>query len=101
MDELGFRMWLSSQGMSQKQIKDNCSRLKSIEKTLLPYYDIDLEYTKNKCVEILRFFNDKGALFKVYCENITLPIGQYYLSSYKLALRKYIKYLDSLNANMK
>ncbi len=98
MDEIGFRMWLSSQGMSQKQIKDNCSRLKSIEKTLLPYYDIDLEYAKNKCTDILRFFNDKGALFKVYCENITLPVGQYYLSSYKLALRKYINYLDSVNA---
>lgn len=98
MDEIGFRIWLSEKGISQKQIKDNCSRVKSIEKTLNPYYNIDEEFKKNKCIDIMHYFNDKGALFKIYCKEVTLPIGQYYLSSYKLALRKYIEFLESLTS---
>ena len=98
MDEIGFRIWLSKKGIPQKQIKDTCSRVKSIEKTLFPYYNIEEEFGKDKCVEIMRFFNDKGALFKIYCEDITLPIGYYYLSSYKLALRKYVEFLESLTS---
>lgn len=96
MDELGFRIWLSEKGVPKKQIKDSCSRVKSIESTLSPNYDIEEEFKKDKCVKIMHLFDKKGALFKVCCTDVTLPIGQYYLSSYKLALRKYIEFLESI-----
>lgn len=89
-----FKSWLDEQNVSTKIQKDYVSRLKAIQRDLSPYYDILEEYRINKCQEILRFFDDKGFLFKVYCEKTQLPIGKPYISAYKLALKKYIMFLE-------
>lgn len=59
-----FKSWLDEQNVSTKIQKDYISRLKAIQRDLSPYYDILEEYRKNKCQEILRFFDDKGFLFR-------------------------------------
>ncbi len=94
-----YKEWLGTQGLSPKMQKDYVSRLKAIQEDVYPYYDINEEYSRNHCIELLRLFKDKGFLFKLYCNPVKLPIGKPYLSAYKLALKSYIQFLDEIGLN--
>lgn len=94
MNEFDFRNWLDKKGINKKLQSDYISRLKRIEKEL-NYCDIDEHYSIDKCKYLLSLFKKMGnnEEMKKY-SNSRLPIGKYYMSTYRYALNKYIKFLD-------
>lgn len=94
MLEIDFSVWLKNNKISQKVASDYISRLKKFEHSIL-YCDIDEEYHKDKCSEILELFYKSGRNEKMASRHSgNLPIGKYYLSTYKLAIKKYINFMD-------
>ena len=94
MNEIEFRKWLSQKGTTKKVQSDFVSRLKRLEREL-NQCDIDEQYRIDKCNYLMSLFyrmgnNDSMKQHK----NINLPIGKYYMSTYRYALKKYIKYCD-------
>lgn len=96
MREVEFREWLKEGGMNTKVIGDTLSRLRRIEKEI-KNCDIDEQYRRDRCQYLLEMFRNMGNNdFMNQCENSNLPIGKYYMNTYRLALKKYISFLDSL-----
>lgn len=96
MNEIDFRNWLNATGMGKKIQGDYISRIKRLERSL--GVELDEQYSMDKCDSLLRIFVNKGqnpAMEKF--APLDLPIGKYYLSTYKLAVKKYIQFLDSIN----
>lgn len=95
VNEINFYNWLQQNNVPKKNCCDMVSRIKKIEKALISC-DIDEEYKKNKCRDLLNCFYNCGRN-----ENMAnrlkgdLPIGKYYLAAYKYAVKKYIKFRDS------
>lgn len=89
MNQVEFNNWLLLNGTSKKVGSDICSRVKRIELEL--GIDIDDEYKKNKCGNLLYRFNDKGIKLK----GTNLPYGKYTISTYKHSLKKYISFIES------
>ena len=96
MNEVEFRIWLITKGVKIKVIGDIISRLKRIEREL-ENCDIDEQYRSDKCEYLLKLFLDMGNNkdIKKY-SNVNLPIGKYYMSTYRYAIRKYIQFLDEI-----
>lgn len=97
MNEIDFFNW-KIKTSSLKLTRDACYRLKAIEKSLLST-DIDSEYKKDRCKTILLIFKNKGINNEM--ETLTdgsLPIGKYYLSTYKQALKQYVTFLSQFYA---
>lgn len=99
MNEVEFRNWLNRQGKKSKVISDCISRLKRIEKEL-NHCDIDAEYRSDKCEKLLSIFLNMGHNdeMKKY-PNARLPIGKYYMSTYRHALKQYIEFCDDTILN--
>jgi len=94
MKEIEFKKWLFTKTTSKKIISDIISRLKTIERSL--NIDIDSEYEHDSCFHLFSFFENCGRNdYSASIKNCTLPIGKYYLSSYKLALKKYMDYIKT------
>lgn len=93
MDESGFRHWLAKEGYSPKLISDNISRLKLVVAEL--GVDINHLYEEGEANGMLGMFGRKGAMIKARFPATRLPVGEYRLSAYKLALTKYLDYLQS------
>lgn len=93
MNEVGFRNWATRTCKNQKVTGDNISRLKKVEREL-GQIDLDEEYKKDRCSYLLSLFDNTGRNpeMEKYCSS--LPLGKYYLSSYKYAIKLYIEYLD-------
>lgn len=94
MNEIGFRNWLIGNGTNRKVAGDTVSRLKRIEREI-NYCDIDEQYRSDKCVHLMSLFlklgnNDE---MKKY-PNANLPIGKYYMSTFRYALKQYVKFCD-------
>ncbi len=99
MQEIEFRNWLINTGLNKKLASDNVSRLKRLENEL-DSCDIDEEYQRDKCQYLLSLFakmgkNDNMAKYT----NTNLPIGKYYMNTYRYALRKYILFSDTLKSD--
>ena len=95
MRELDFYIWLTSNNTPKKLCCDYISRLKRLEHSLLNC-DIDEEYKKDKCISLLDLFDKSGQNEKMTSRHIgNLPIGRYYLATYKYAINKYLKFLNS------
>lgn len=94
MNEVEFRNWLSQKGINKKVQSDSISRIKRIEREL-NHCDIDEHYRSDKCEHLLSLFMKMGKndTMKQY-SNIDLPIGKYYMSTYRYALKQYIRYCD-------
>ncbi|MBR2283847.1 MAG: hypothetical protein IJ874_05445 [Ruminococcus sp.] len=94
MNEADFREWQRGQEVKPKVISDTLSRLRRIEKELS--CDIDEEFRADGCERLLGAFLNKGdnEEMKKY-PDARLPIGKYYMSTYRLALRKYIEFMES------
>ena len=91
MNEVMFRKWLIDSGYSCKVAGDTISRLKKIEHST--NCDIDAEYRKDLFSFLLSLFENKGENDRMAAliDN-ELPVGKYYLSTYKYALTLYSKY---------
>ena len=93
MNEIDFKNWFSNQNISKKVISDTISRLKRLELSL-DNIDLDEEYKKDNCAQLLSFFKCKGLnSYAKQFVNCNLPVGQYQLTTYKYALNKYIIFL--------
>ncbi len=95
MNEIDFKAWLQSRNTTKKVQGDLISRIKRLER-VFENIDIDEEYRKDKCCFILSLFKNKGLNPNMKkLEAFGLPIGQYQLSTYKYALKKYISFIES------
>lgn len=72
---------------------DLISRLKKLEREI-KNCDIDEQYRKDKCDYLLKLFDNKGENISQTYKNNNLPVGKYQLSTYKYALKKYIKFIE-------
>lgn len=89
MNQVEFSNWIIGKGISKKVCSDLSSRLKRIEFEL-GNIDIDDEYKKDKCKEVLDKFSNTGIGFK----DTNLPYKKYTISTYKYALKKYIEFMQ-------
>ena len=99
MNEIEFRNWLATNGMNKKVISDYVSRLKRIEREI-NHCDIDEQYRNDRCQYLMKLFikmgnNDEMKKFP----NTTLPIGKYHMSTFRLALKKYVDFRNNFNPN--
>lgn len=95
IDKKNFRNWLIEQGLSNKVASDTISRLKRIEREI-DDCDIEEQYHKDKCQYLLKVFAKTGLNdeMKKY-PNTTFPIGKYYMGTYRVSLKKYIRFKQS------
>lgn len=98
MNEMDFRAWLSRQDTNKKVASDIVSRLKRIEREIT-HHDIDMEYRKDECCELLSLFKNKGINEQMNSFETSLPVGNYQLSTYKYALQRYILFLQESISN--
>lgn len=99
MNEVEFRNWLINKGVKTKVAGDTISRLKRIEREF-ENCDIDEQYRSDKCKYLLKLFLDMGNNdeMKKY-PNANFPIGKYYMSTYRHALKQYIQFSDDVTPN--
>lgn len=99
MNEVEFRSWMNNKGKNNKVISDCISRLKRIEKEL-NHCDIDNEYRSDRCEKILSIFLNMGNNneMKMY-SYAKFPIGKYYMSTYRYAIKQYVEFCDSITPN--
>ena len=95
MNEVDFRNWLSKNGVTGKLQGDCISRLKRIEREL-NQCDIDEQYRIDKCEHLMKVFLNMGKNeeIKKY-PNCNFPVGKYFMSTYRRALKQYIQFLEA------
>ena len=92
MNEVEFRNWLIHKGTKTKVAGDTISRLKRIEREI-KNCDIDEQYHSDKCEHLLKLFLDMGNNKEMEkYPNANFPIGKYYMSTYRHALKHYIQF---------
>ena len=96
MNELNFRNWMIALGKNKKVTSDTVSRLKRIEKEIGPC-DIDNEYQKDRCEKLLELFYKNGDNEAMKSYKTSLPVGKYHMSTYRLAIRQYVKFCDEVS----
>lgn len=94
MNEVEFRNWLISNGINKKVQSDIVSRIKKIEKEI-ENCDIDEQYRSNKCDYLMSLFLNMGLNdeMKKY-PYVNFPIGKYYMSTFRYAIKYYIRFCD-------
>ena len=94
MDEVGFRTWLLSRGVTPKVVGDTVSRLKRLEKEL-GHLDMDEEYRSDQCERVFSALANNGNndVMKSF-RSSNLPIGKYYMSTFRYALKKYVDFIQ-------
>ena len=96
MNEVGFRKFLAETNTPKKVISDHVSRLKRIEKSI-SNCDLDEEYEKNECSELLKLCEKNYDLSQLSLEIIApLPIGNYAMNTFKHSIKKYCQFRKSL-----
>lgn len=94
MNEFDFYVYLRNRDVSRKICSDNISRLRRVEKCIADC-DLDEEYYKDRCTELLSYFAKKGENDKIKKVLIgNLPIGNYTMNTFKCAIRKYVDFMD-------
>lgn len=94
MNEVEFRNWLIKNGCTSKVAGDHISRLKRVEREL-NHCDIDEQYRNDKCEYLIGLFSNNGKNDEMKkIKNNLLPIGKYYMSTYRLAIKKYVMFCD-------
>ena len=96
MNEVEFRNWLINKGVKTKVAGDTISRLKRIEREI-ENCDIDEQYRSDKCEFLMSLFGNMGVNdnMKKY-SNVNLPIGKYYMSTYRHSLKQYIQFCEEV-----
>lgn len=99
MNELEFRNWLKEKEKKPKVISDCISRLKRIEKEL-NHCDLDKEYHSDRCAFLLSVFENMGQNDNMNkYPNANLPVGKYYMSTYRHAIKQYVQFLDDITSS--
>lgn len=99
MNEVEFRNWLSKNGVTGKIQSDCVSRLRRIEREL-NQCDIDEQYRTDKCEYLLKLFLKMGDNDEMKKHpNTNFPIGKYYMSTYRHAIKQYIHFLEDVTLN--
>lgn len=94
MNEVEFRKWLDDKGKKKKVISDTISRLKRIEREL-DHCDLDELYRNDRCEWVLAAFEKMGNNEKMQqFPNTKLPIGKYYMSTYRYCLKLYVQFCN-------
>lgn len=94
MNEVEFRSWLEKKGTKKKVQSDTISRLKRVEKEI-NRCDIDEQYRNDRCEYLLSLFTNMGNNEEMKkFPNANLPIGKYYMSTFRHALKKYVEFCD-------
>jgi hypothetical protein len=94
VNEVEFRNWLASKGMKKKVQSDTVSRLKRVEKEI-NRCDIDEHYRNDRCEYLLSLFTNMGKNEEMErFPDANLPIGKYYMSTFRHALKKYVEFCD-------
>lgn len=94
MNEFDFYIYLRKKEVSKKICSDNISRLKRVEKCIANC-DLDKEYYKDRCNNLLSYFERKGENDKIKKVLIgNLPVGNYTMNTFKCAIRKYVNFMD-------
>lgn len=99
MKEIEFRNWLIDNGTNPKVAGDVISRLKRVEREI-DGCDIDDQYHIDRCKKLLSMFLDKGNNDEMRkYPNANFPIGKYYMSTYRYAIKKYIMFLKDCHSD--
>lgn len=94
MNEVEFKNWLSNREIDKKVQSDYISRIKRIEREL-NQCDIDEQYRTDHCEFIMSLFLNMGKNENMKkFPNANLPIGKYYMSTYRYAMKQYIQFCD-------
>ncbi len=94
MNEIEFRNWLAVNGVNKKVQSDILSRIKKIEKEI-ENCDIDEQYRSDRCQYLMSLFANMGFNEKMKSyENADLPIGKYYMNTFRYAIKHYVKFCD-------
>lgn len=98
MNEVEFRNWLSRNEVNGKVQSDFVSRIKRIEREM-NQCDIDKQYHTDRCEHLMVAFLNMGLNedMRRY-PNTNLPIGKYYMSTFLLAIKKYVMFCDELTS---
>ena len=99
MQKTEFQNWMIKKGKNKKVDSDTISRLKRIEKEL-ENCNIDVHYQNDRCEYLMRLFlkQGKNEEMKKY-PHANFPIGKYYMSTYRLALKHYVAFCDEIKLN--
>lgn len=96
MNILELNNYLLSKGRKKKIVSDTISRLKRINNELIIIgTNIDYEYSKNRCAELMRSFNRKCPNSKKILLGSSLPLDKPEIANYKYAVKQYVSYLES------
>ncbi len=95
MNEVEFRNWMLTKGKNRKVISDTVSRLKRIEREL-NHCDIEVEYCNDRCERLLTLFLNNGENEELKRYKTSFPIGKYYISTYRHAIRMYVDFCDEI-----
>lgn len=99
MNEVEFRNWMIRNNVNKKVQSDVISRIKRIEREL-ENCDIDEQYRIDKCKSLMTLFLDMGTNneMKKY-PNANFPIGKYYMSTFRYAIKQYVLFCDEVIVN--
>ncbi len=101
MNEVEFRNWMQVNNINRKMQSDIISRLKKIEREI-ENCDIDEQYRKDKCNLLMSLFLNMGINERMKEHtNADLPIGKYYMSAFRYAIKKYILFCEDTISNHK
>lgn len=92
MNEVDFRNWLVKNDVNKKVQSDIVSRIKKIEKEI-ENCDIDEQYRRDKCEYLMSLFLNMGKNdeMKKY-PSAELPIGKYHMSTFRYAIKYYVRF---------
>lgn len=94
MNEVEFRNWMVKNNVNRKVQSDIVSRIKKIEREI-ENCDIDEQYRNDKCESLMALFLNMGinSEMKKY-PNANFPIGKYYMSTFRHAIKYYIMFCE-------
>jgi len=96
MNEVEFKNWLSKNEVNGKVQSDFISRIKRIEREL-NQCDIDEQYRTDRCENLMAAFLNMGINKEMEkYPNANFPVGKYYMSTFRLAIKKYVMFCDDV-----
>ncbi len=94
MNEVEFRNWLLKRGSNKKVQSDVVSRIKKIEREI-ENCDIDEQYRRDRCGYLMSLFLNMGINYEMGKHpNAKFPIGKYYMSTFRYAIKQYVQFCD-------
>ena len=95
MNGVEFKNWMDKNNVNHKVQSDIISRIKKIEREI-ENCDIDEQYRRDKCNYLMSLFLNMGLNEKMKkYPNANFPIGEYYMSTFRYAIKYYVKFCES------